>query len=360
MMTGTILQVNLLFASAIVFITSITSQCEGFQLTPFRFETRSGAWKYSSRKFSDSTKTSTLHQFSSSRRNNECNSHDEDPASLHRRLLVTSAIAGTLIPLTLTNANAAETAAETIRIISAKTIPGLGPPDVYYPAYFAGKWKVTRVISNSDDKLWQGINLPVKLEHEMRFVPYDAYKSEDGANTSNVVPAIADRVFNERSYYAALSSAYNGLTSKSLPSIQTSDWTPTNPNVLSLTFADGSSEEIKVTKRSSDVSKDGSTVYNSEFRRITSVPASPSGSVGGIPSIFGSRILSKWKKADMPKNDGSGDVNLIEGIEILYNEVGKLGDNDPLRPSFYGNGGSKDLADWRSTKTNILMERLSG
>mmetsp|Transcript_21553 Transcript_21553/g.45316 ORF Transcript_21553/g.45316 Transcript_21553/m.45316 type:complete len:359 (+) Transcript_21553:101-1177(+) len=358
-MFGATLQHNTLFAFAIVLIALITSWCEGFQLTPFRFETRPGASKHSFRQLSKTFETSTLHQISVSQSKNECSSHGEDPSSLQRRLLVTSTIVGSLIPLTLSNANAAETAAETIRIISAKNIPGLGPPDVYYPAYFVGKWKVTRVISNSDDKLWQGINLPVKLEHEMRFVPYDAYNSEDGGNTNNV-PAIADRAFNERSYYDALSSAYNGLTSKSLPSIQTSDWTPANPNVLSLTFADGSSKEIKVTKRSSDVSKDGSTAYNSEFRRITSVPASPSGSVGGIPSIFGSRILSKWKKGAVSNNEGNGDVNLIEGIEILYNEVGKLGDNDPLRPSFYGNSGSKDLADWRITKTNILMERISG
>jgi hypothetical protein len=59
---------------------------------------------------------------------------------------------------------------------------------------------------------------------------------------------------------------------------------------------------------------------------------------------------------------------VIEGIEILYNEAGVLGDKstDPLQlgiggggaiSSLYG-GDSKDLADWRSTKTKILMERM--
>ncbi len=59
---------------------------------------------------------------------------------------------------------------------------------------------------------------------------------------------------------------------------------------------------------------------------------------------------------------------MIEGIEILYNEQGTLGDrsSDPLQmgggsngviSSLYG-GDSKDLADWRSTKTKILMERM--
>ena len=296
--------------------------------------------------------------------------HKNEPSSstLRRRLLLSASTlaSSTLLP---NNANAAETVAESIRVISSKTIPGLGPPDVYYPPYFAGKWRVTRIITSSEDSLWQGINLPVKIVHEMRFVPYNAYTTTDNSSSNgsdesnnnsnaNNVPAIADRTFNERSYHATFSSS----APKTLPPVQSLDWTPSNPNVLSISYVDGSSKEIKVTKRSSDVAKDGSSVFSSEFRRVTVVPAVAPGSVGGgIPSIYGSRLLSKWKQAAV-SNDDNGRVDLIEGIEILYNEQGRLGERDgkeSLRPMLYG-GDSKDLADWRSTKTKILMERIVG
>lgn len=288
-----------------------------------------------------------------------------------RRQFITSIPLIPLIALGLP-VEAAETPAEAIRLISSKTIPGLGPPDIYYPPNFVGRWKTTRVISSSDDVFFKelqdrGVKLPIQVTSEMRFVPYNAGKDfqQQEANPDSNIPAIADRSFNEKSYYAALSEEIGRLyqqssTKSSLPSIRSCDWTPTNPNVLALEYSDGSSKEIKVTKRSSDVSNDGSNLFSSEFRRITAVPPSSSSSVsGGIPSVYKSRVLTKWRQVP-----GSNDV--IEGIEILYNEQGTLGDrnSDPLQmggngviSSLYG-GDSKDLADWRSTKTKILLERM--
>ena len=253
--------------------------------------------------------------------------------------------------------NAAETPAEAIRLLSSKSIPGLGPPDIYYPAYFVGKWRVTRVITTSDDDLLRGVDLPFKVVSEMRFVPYDVGKDFGGNDNPNNVPAIADRSFNEKSYHGELNRLFSAL--KSVPPIQTLNWTPTNPNVLSLAYTDGSSKEIKVTKRSTDVSKDGSGLFSSEFRRVTVVPASE-GIVGGIPSIYKSRLLTKWKQGS-EGTDTNGMVNFIDGIEIMYNEQGTLGEKDKASGvvrSIYGNDDTKDLPDWRSTKTKILMERI--
>eukprot|EP00581_Thalassiosira_minuscula_P003066 CAMPEP_0183744402 /NCGR_PEP_ID=MMETSP0737-20130205/65710_1 /TAXON_ID=385413 /ORGANISM="Thalassiosira miniscula, Strain CCMP1093" /LENGTH=402 /DNA_ID=CAMNT_0025980043 /DNA_START=57 /DNA_END=1265 /DNA_ORIENTATION=+ len=346
---------------------------------------------------------------------------DNEESHHRRRILLSAPAAALLLPSSIIGsnsnsnvANAAETPAETIRLLSSKTIPGLGPPDIYYPSYFVGKWKVTKIIATSDDNFWNdpklksdGVSLPLTLVSEMRFVPYDAGKDftdgnngGDGSSNPNDVPAIADRAFNERSYYASLANTLNSSKSKttkaSMPSIQSLNWTPTNPNVLSLAYADGSSKEVKVTKRSSDVSADGSGVFSSEFRRVTDVPSSE-GVAGGIPKIYKSRLLTKWKRGN--EEDSGGDVvNLIEGIEILYNEQGTFGDMsaDPLGgsmnsaalSSLYGQntkeqgtfgdmsadplGGSmnsaalsslygqntKDVAVWRSTKTKILMERI--
>jgi len=239
------------------------------------------------------------------------------------------------------------------------------------------------VIATSDDNFWKGMKdnygivLPVKVVSEMRFVPYNAGKDfvVDGNDTNlNDVPAIADRSYNEKSYYTSLAQQLNEQKATS-PSIQSLDWTPTNPNVLSLSYGDGSSEEVKVTKRSSDVSKDGNGVFSTEFRRITAVPPSSDSVAGGIPQVYKSRLLTKWKRGDNLGDDtlggsasSGGVVNAIEGIEIMYNEQGTFGDksSDPLLggsrgtgviSSLYG-GDSKDLADWRSTKTKILMERI--
>mmetsp|Transcript_32508 Transcript_32508/g.59938 ORF Transcript_32508/g.59938 Transcript_32508/m.59938 type:complete len:405 (+) Transcript_32508:46-1260(+) len=309
-------------------------------------------------------------------------------------LLLKSNVANAAAPSTAATAtSAAQTPAEAIRLLSSKSIPGLGPPDVYYPPYFVGKWKVTKVIATSDDNFWKdmkdnyGIVLPVKVVSEMRFVPYNAGKDfldvdvdAGGNNNPNNVPAIADRSYNEKSYHASLAQQLNEQKKATtlLPSIQSLNWTPTNPNVLSLSYVDGSSKEVKVTKRSSDVSKDGMGVFSTEFRRITAVDAPSSDSVaGGIPQVYKSRLLTKWKRGDDnlgvgggsgSGGDAGGVVNVIEGIEIMYNEQGTFGDksSDPLLggsggtgviSSLYG-GDSKDLSDWRSTKTKILMERI--
>lgn len=288
---------------------------------------------------------------------------DEDDAESLRRRAVLAAPAFISLLLDADVANAAETTAEAIRLLSAKTIPGLGPPDIYYPPYFVGKWKVTKVVSNSDDKFWKaakdmGIDLPVKIVSEMRFVPYDAGKDFTDDNPNNS-PAIADRSFNEKAYYNALSEELSRLIpAAKLPSVQSLNWTPTNPNVLALVYSNGSSKEIKVTKRSSDVEKDGSGLFSSEFRRITEQPASE-GVAGGIPTIYKSRLLAKWKQTD---GGSDGRVNTIEGIEILYNDSGTFAQNaDPMRGGGTGNllyGKEPDITDWRSTKTRILMERI--
>ena len=310
-------------------------------------------------------------------------------ATRRRIVLATASVAPILSSLLLypnhSIANAAESPAEAIRLASSN-IPGLGPSDIYYPNTFLGRWKASSTIINSDDNFWldyqsQGIQLPISITSEMRFLPYN-----DNAG------AIADRSYNEQSYHKALLTTLDSLystTKPKFPNIQLVNWTPTNPNVLSITYTDGSAKEIKVTKRSVDVSNDSKEIFSSEFRRITTIPAAAAatttttsgssggggggmGSIGGIPTISKSRVLTKWKCV----NDGSGiNNNLIEGIEIVYNEQGTLGgDNNKNGDLFFGSSGgggrrnismtiqdgrdTRDLPDWRSTKTKILMERI--
>jgi hypothetical protein len=242
------------------------------------------------------------------------------------------------------------------------------PPDIYYPPYFTGKWRVTRLITASDENDFRGLPLPLKIDTEMRFIPYDAGKDFEDFNNSNQSPAIADRAFNERAYSKSLSSVLEqlraaGLTTTKAPlSVQKIDWTPTNPNVLSIEYIDGSMKEKKVTKRSSDVDSNGDGVFSSEFYRIMAVPSNPSSVAGGIPNVYKSRTLTKWKRAD--GGSPSSDVDLIEGIEMTYVEQGTFGDksNDPAGgtgalSSIYGTN-TNDLPNWKITKTKLLLERI--
>ena len=295
------------------------------------------------------------------------NTDNGNSNSMLRRFMITSVPSVLIASGMGGNANAAETSAEAIRLISSKTIPGLGPPDVYYPEYFVGKWRVTRLITSTDDNDFIGLPLPLKISCEMRFVPYDAGNDFEDIIDSDGSPAIADRAFNEISYNTALSTIQKelraaGVTTIQAPTtIQKLEWTPTNPNVLSMSYADGSSKEVKVTKRSSDIDKNGDGIFSSEFKRITAVPPDTS-FAGGIPSIYKTRILTKWKRVD--GGTPSKDVNLIEGIELAYVEQGTLGDksNDPAGgtgafTSAYGSD-SKDMPNWRITKTKLLMEKI--
>ncbi|KAL3821755.1 hypothetical protein ACHAXA_000254 [Cyclostephanos tholiformis] len=318
-------------------------------------------------------------------------------------------------------------AGEGIRSLSSRVIPGLGPTDVYYPHYFMGKWMVTRAITNTDDEYYYGVTMPIVVTCEMRFVKRGGWGGDGGGGDDDDdyddYDVIADRSFNERSYHDALTTellARRRRTARSspettmtttttttteggrgggwgggIPAIRSLDWTPSDPNVLCISYDDGSSREIRVTKRTYDVSRDGNGVFSSEFRRIVDVPPTSSsggiGGIGGIPSIYKSRVLTKWKRGDnvMMASGGGGDdggVNIIEGIEIEYNERGTLGDRRNVDALFgggvlggVGGGGggmgrnpgtvvpipsrygsdTKDLPDWRSTKTNILMERVT-
>ena len=236
--------------------------------------------------------------------------------------------------------------------------------DVYYPAYFVGRWRVARRVSASDDPFWEalaqegGPTLPVTVACEMRFLSArdDGQQDAVGRVGAEDVPAIADRAFNERSYRAALSEELGRRlpTTQSSPSIRSVEWKPADPDVLSLAYADGSSEEIRVTQRSFDVSRNGGGVFSSEVRTITEVPASE----GSVPRMHQSRVLTEWKR---PRNrtNAEGGTDLVEGLEMVYNENGKFGDKVQARSAeaIFG-GQSNNWSDWRTTETKISMERI--
>lgn len=237
---------------------------------------------------------------------------------------------------------AAQTAGEAIRR-SAANMPGYGQADLYYPTSFLGKWKATRIIvSSSDLGIPQSI-LPLTISYDIRFMTVDGDIGLSGDNNnakvgdSKVGKVIADRQFNEESYYNALRELLGSSSSSQLPSIRSTSWSSSNPNVLTISYNDGAGKEVKVTKRAADMDESNGIISSSEYRRISTVA---SGTLG-VPSIEASRIMNKWK---------INETGVIEGIEVVYSD-GVLG--DPMAAT----AGAMEQQQQLSSKSRLRLER---
>ena len=221
-----------------------------------------------------------------------------------------------------------------------------------------GKWRATHVILSSQEDAISSANLsfPITLFYNVRFL------AVEGKN--DVV--IADRSYNQESYYKALrakameqlqSSPASSVTSIGLPALEKIEWTASNPNVLTESFINGSSREIKVTKRSSEsipASKDdaggsatgaGVLLSSSEYRRVTKVDNDR-----GIPTLTASRVLTKWS---VPSNS----FEVMEGMELIYSDAMLAGGGgDPLRGG--GGIGGGESRPQVISKSRIRLQRI--
>jgi hypothetical protein len=238
--------------------------------------------------------------------------HAYSPGTLTSRreqLVAAGGAATTLIahPLACTAASPSSPA-ESIRR-SAANLPGYGQTDVFYPLSFSGKWNAKRTIVSSETV--DPSMLPMTIHYDIRFIP--------SIQDSQVV---ADRGYNE----AAMENALNNK-------VQSYEWSETNPNNLKIVFANGSQRDVKVTKRATEHTED--TVSSSEFQRITTE------NNDGIPIISANSVLQKWKVVD---------ENIIEGIEIVKDVGGNLG--DPLAAT--GAPSSPKVV----SKSRLLLQRI--
>jgi hypothetical protein len=116
---------------------------------------------------------------------------------------------------------------------AASKMPGMGPPDVVYPAGVLGRWRVQRVLA--DVEFPQGeaqADAGIAGAMVARKGRTDAFAVRFIAGKGGVV---ADREFNTRS----VTSASEGAD----VSVQ---WKATNPNVLTVQYPDGQLRETKV------------------------------------------------------------------------------------------------------------------
>jgi len=272
----------------------------------------------------------------------------------NRRQVILSTMCKTVSLLTLlpNNSNAAQTANEAIRK-SASKLPGYGPPDIYFPPSLLGRWRVTRtILSDDDDPLLSRLSFPLNLVYDIRFIPVDG-ESED-----NPTAVVQDRKFNEESYYNAkrLKIESFGLDKDkgqgelyNIPQIRTTDWNASNPNVLTISYVDGSNLEIKVTKRSAELDQKEGTIFGSEYRRVTTTSNTSNTKIpSNVPSISSSRVLSKWRSS---VDESQLNKMKVEGIELVYSD-GISG--DPMMTTI-GNSNTKPRL---ISKSRLSLEKI--
>ena len=318
-----------------------------------------------------STSSTALHENKHAKNEDvaiDCQGRTLDRRSILQTIATSSVLFNLGICATPQNAVAAQTAGEAIRR-SAANIPGYGQPDIFFPSSFIGKWKATRTIVASDDPYISQLAIPIAITHDVRFITVDGDGggAGAGAGSGSDDKVISDRKFNEASYYNAIKAEVEKKNQdqsqdpsqrsklKVPPSIQSINWSPFNPNVCTSNYSDGSSREVKVTKRAAELDADADAasssgiilISSSEYRRITTVS---SGSYGGIPSISASRVLTKWKS----EGNVTGKDQVVEGIEITYTD-NSLG-GDPMSMSA-GMGGASSAKPQMTSKCRLRLER---
>jgi hypothetical protein len=251
----------------------------------------------------------------------EMKSSQAPPAFKRREVL--SITLSTMLPFA---SNAAQTPGEAIRR-SAASMPGYGPPDVYFPTSMLGRWRMNRQIVNSDDIRFANSQMPMSVTYDVRFISVDG-DSNDGKIDFKV---IADRQYNTASFH-------NAIRSDDSPTIQSIIWSPFNPNVCTTNYSDGSIMEEKVTKRAVDSELDSGFVSSSEFKRITETSSSSM-----VPNIKAVRVLTKWKLTS---------ENSAEGIELVYTDPTITVDPMTAR----GGSSTKPIL---SSKSFLKLERIT-
>jgi hypothetical protein len=188
----------------------------------------------------------------------------------------------------LAAASTPTTAGEAIRQAASK-LPGYGPSDVFYPPSWQGSWIVRRETTYGSTTTTP--TLSVYTVRYLLSVEGDAVVADRAYNTINALNAAAA---------AAGAGGTSGI-------VQRVAWVVSNPNDLKITYTDGPTQDIKVTKRATE--RTSTTVNSSEFQRVVTTTTTAAAK-DDVPIISAQRVLSKWKQND---NDGS-----VDGIELVY------------------------------------------
>lgn len=196
---------------------------------------------------------------------------------------------------------------------AAAILPGLGKPDVIYPAIYNGEWaveqEVTGVVGDSSAKVVENAAAPVPvpelvagLESASKVKFNRVYSTYNGG-------VILDRGVSTTRLLDALNPSARHLAT----------FDPSNPNNCEYRTSDGKTVSFRVTKRSvedmtqavngasfQDASKALGAVSYSEFSRVVE---NAEGGTLAPPHEWAIRILARYKATD---------ENNIQGLERLF------------------------------------------
>lgn len=217
-------------------------------------------------------------------------------SSCRRQLLGgTLTTAASLVPTTAASPATPTSPGEAVRRLASDSGGYYGPSDIFYPDSWKGLWKLTKVTGDE--------------------TPVGCYFRFLDSIESNAV--VADRGYNAQELERALGNTVTGT-----------NWSETNPNVLTIQYGTGGAKEIKVTQRATE--REAVGVFSSEVQRITDATTV-------IPTISAQRTKMKWKET------ASG----LEAIELVYS----LGGDDPMQAT---NANQKPTL---ISKSRLFLER---
>jgi hypothetical protein len=222
---------------------------------------------------------------------------------------------------------------ETVRRAAAN-IPSYGEPDIYYPQAFRSRWTARRrVYDVHASGPLKSPGLDAVFEEASRLaeqgdegVRYDVrFIERDGE-------IIADRAFNAE----ALALAVHGVTREAQFDRPTAEWSPSNPNVL--TLREGSRlVEYKVTRRSTEQPAPFA-FGSSEYERVAD--AGSDGVFGSVPLIQARRIETRYRwapagTASISASGGSGTAANVDSVRVeLIESTERVSWFDPMQTGF--------------------------
>jgi hypothetical protein len=233
-------------------------------------------------------------------------------------------------------------------------MPGYGQPDIFYPAYFQGSWRLTRTLVGytvADDATNGGsgaedaatVRRLVAKANALQGTPL-RYRVRFFMNGKGNV--VADRAFNQLSFEKARAAALlggggggggSGDTESEPTEIR---WDPDSPNILTVSFASGLLREIKVTKRSFEEPSPGESFGSTEYVRLADTNSA--GPMGSVPTLAAARTLVRYRATGGGGGGGGGVAGTgggdggsslkIEGLELqkFYPPVSLSSDPPPL------------------------------
>lgn len=233
----------------------------------------------------------------------------------------------------------------------ASNIPGYGPSDVFYPSWFLGDWQATSELSAVETPQGEALAGEPALRARALVGTPAALERYPQRYIERRGKIIADRAFNARSMVRSSGGSR---------SVESVEWDPSNPNVLTMTLKkDGASvrTEMRVTLRAVGAPEGREDLFNaSEFFQevIGGGDGSPTlAAAPPAPRVTPVRCVTKFRRVPGPQIQALQRVEVfsVGGPESGARDFGEL-----LRGSGAGPDPGKPVAVYRYRGVLVPIE----